>query len=590
MIISAHHFTGFWFESVYDPRPEGEEVRATDFLTASLHSLEACGRSPVIADGAINTGYNPALLSPNLSGHRWLRERLLWMKGRFGENFDDYPENPKDPKKRRNPFPAFNWTHSYSIDGCNLPLDGVEVLIGHDYAVVHEFRIALPEEGRDGLTPTYLNAQRFAAPLDSSASLFTAHFFQYSGLEGVPFGEDWQETEFAAGALSEVNVPLRCAVRADERCYRGCVLVKSAAGQDMHSQFEEHLNASGYLTFFCTLLVNDAKVQYENDVTARELESLKRRLALRFSETQELIQAWYESNNQFASPALLKVMKRSPDTLKARLEGLKNAHLADRTQLDRFDQLVLTCRHNAEQFEEVVGHLLERDNVWAERVRQRLSRGNAHSREVRRSIWGRFDLTQAHLNLLTIAMTDSINSSETLEAAKQILTEKGLDKSGILMSPRHVFISYARKDIEWLELLKTHLDPLIEKYREAGFNESDMFWDDSRIKPGTDWMGDIKAALARAKAAILLVTPNFLASNFIKRHELPELLKAEEERGLLLLWIPVSYSSYEDTQLAKYHFLSDPKEPLDTLTPPMRNKALVRIYKEIKRAIEPTAD
>ena len=122
---------------------------------------------------------------------------------------------------------------------------------------------------------------------------------------------------------------------------------------------------------------------------------------------------------------------------------------------------------------------------------------------------------------------------------------------------KDIFISYSHKDEEWRERMKVHLTPF--------FRNTDItVWDDKHIKPGQGPDQEIKAALDRAKVAILLVSANFMASNYIDKNELPEIFYAARNEGLIIIWIAVGPTKAWKKSLLKNFQCAheDPDTPL----------------------------
>jgi hypothetical protein len=142
-----------------------------------------------------------------------------------------------------------------------------------------------------------------------------------------------------------------------------------------------------------------------------------------------------------------------------------------------------------------------------------------------------------------------------------------------------VFISYSRKEQKFLDDLLTHLKPYL---RKGTFKA----WSDEQIKPGSQWLDEIKAALARTSVAVMLVSPDFLDSDFIHEHELGPLLKEAAAGGVTILWALIRDCSYEETPLKDYQaVVSPPGKPLASIPKAKRDTAWKAVCKAIKEAV-----
>ena len=142
-----------------------------------------------------------------------------------------------------------------------------------------------------------------------------------------------------------------------------------------------------------------------------------------------------------------------------------------------------------------------------------------------------------------------------------------------------VFISYSHDDKTWLERLQKHLKPLERDY------EFDI-WADTRIKPGQLWRQEIYDALARARVAVLLVSDNFMASEFIFDEELPPLLAAAAADGTTILPVIIAPSLYGETpSLSCFQAINLTDKPLCDMSRGQWGKILVKLALAIKEEL-----
>ena len=141
-----------------------------------------------------------------------------------------------------------------------------------------------------------------------------------------------------------------------------------------------------------------------------------------------------------------------------------------------------------------------------------------------------------------------------------------------------IFISYSHEDKEWLERLQIHLKPLVR-------DETIDLWDDTRIKTGDRWREEIRQAIESSQAAVLLLSADFLASDFIATDELPPLLKAAEDRGLLIL--PVIVKPFLETPIINQFQAVNPEaKPLIDMKEGEREALFVKLARDIQEAFK----
>jgi hypothetical protein len=148
----------------------------------------------------------------------------------------------------------------------------------------------------------------------------------------------------------------------------------------------------------------------------------------------------------------------------------------------------------------------------------------------------------------------------------------------------NLFVSYSHKDSRWLERLLVHLRPL---ERDGHID----IWSDKRIDPGVNWSAEIQTAIADSETAVLLVSADFLASEFIVSNELPPLLLAAKMRDCIIIPVivgPCLFSSIKG--LREFQAVNSPREPLTGMSKSQAEDVLCKVARTILGRISPEQD
>jgi hypothetical protein len=129
-------------------------------------------------------------------------------------------------------------------------------------------------------------------------------------------------------------------------------------------------------------------------------------------------------------------------------------------------------------------------------------------------------------------------------------------------------------DADWLKAFQVNLKPYLH-------NKGITAWDDTKMWAGDEWQEEIKNALALSKVAVLLLSPDFLASDFISQEELPYLLDVSRTEQVRVLPVAVRPCAWSQTPLREKQFVNNPSRPLSGLPLPDREQELVRICEKV---------
>jgi hypothetical protein len=140
-----------------------------------------------------------------------------------------------------------------------------------------------------------------------------------------------------------------------------------------------------------------------------------------------------------------------------------------------------------------------------------------------------------------------------------------------------VFTSSAHEDQNLLEQLKKHLSPL----KRLGVIQE---WYDREIKAGTEWRGQIDENLDAAHLILLLISPDFMDSNYCYDVEAKRALQRHERRDARVIPVILRPVMWLNTPFSKLQAL--PREGRPVTTWGNLDSALLDVVEGIRDAID----
>jgi hypothetical protein len=181
---------------------------------------------------------------------------------------------------------------------------------------------------------------------------------------------------------------------------------------------------------------------------------------------------------------------------------------------------------------------------------------------------------------------DVLNTYEEAEPVSQEQVNKVIEKFPLELrekllavgKPRQqVFVSYSHKDAAHLPSIQNALSNLNRSHKIE-------YFDDTDIKGGEEWAKKINSNLENASVAILLISPGFLASEFINTKELPVIKDRFEHGKLNIIPVLINGAIPKDELLGGLQFING-NDPLLACTEEKKKEIMRSLANQVRSFI-----
>lgn len=192
----------------------------------------------------------------------------------------------------------------------------------------------------------------------------------------------------------------------------------------------------------------------------------------------------------------------------------------------------------------------------------------------------KIDLTDNPISTNKEGVINELMKTEQLSINSNVLSANLEQTQQLQYNKYKIFISYSHKNKEYLDRLLVHLKVL--KNLDGGFE----VWSDEKIKTGQKWKEEIKNALAISNIAILLISTDFLASDFVTNNELPPILEKAKSANTKVLSLLVEPSRFADSSLSEFQAVNDPSLTLAEMSSRAeQDRVYLKLMDEIQNII-----
>jgi hypothetical protein len=165
-------------------------------------------------------------------------------------------------------------------------------------------------------------------------------------------------------------------------------------------------------------------------------------------------------------------------------------------------------------------------------------------------------------------------SLELLVGAKDLAVEPARAPK---IKPVTAFVSYSHVDAKLKAELITHLTPL----KRLGIIST---WNDQEIKAGDEWEKAITSTLAKADLVLLLISADFIASEYCYTKELTSALDRHKAKKAVVIPVILRPCLWTDLPFGTLHAVPPDAKPVTAWE--NQDEALMAVAKGVREAVQ----